>query len=387
MAKLSPSDILTILRDFRQINESVTPRDVKRLQSTKPSDHTTITNFFINKQQFFVVSDVTAEDDAAYLRRIIAETWPNLSLQLHSNPNSADSFGLPYKGKDVYLLEAKKSSIRLDSYLAEHSPDISRSVWQTYIKTGHVMVDGITVTVPKTLIEVGTAIQADIPKAPDYRNKTLPVLYEDTNVIVVNKPVGVLTHSKGVMSDEFTVADFFRPRTSFATDTNRPGIVHRLDRDTSGVLIGAKTSEAAQLLQRQFSQRRVKKTYLALVDGVPKQPVARLELPIARHPANPSTFRVDAQGKMAVTSYRVLASYDGHSLIELRPTTGRTHQLRVHMAYLGTPIHGDRVYGQSSDRLYLHARDLELTLLDGQRHIFHALMPAEFERYLRGCSA
>ena len=204
------------------------------------------------------------------------------------------------------------------------------------------------------------------------------IIYLDDNVVVVNKPVGVLTHSKGALNDEFTVADFFRRYTTVGLDTNRPGIVHRLDRDTSGVIIGARNPEAAHLLQKQFADRKTKKTYIAVIDGHLKEQAAKIDLPIGRNPSAPSTFRVDARGKQATTEYKVLAANDTNSLVELKPATGRTHQLRVHMAYLNTPITGDRVYGKEADRLYLHALRLEITIPTSDRRVFEAPLPAEF---------
>jgi 23S rRNA pseudouridine1911/1915/1917 synthase len=195
---------------------------------------------------------------------------------------------------------------------------------------------------------------------------------------VVNKPVGVLTHSKGVENEEFTVADFFRRYTSVGIATNRPGIIHRLDRDTSGVLTGARTEKAASLMARQFADRKTKKTYIAVVSGRPKQDEAVIDLPIGRNPSAPSTFRVDPKGRSAVTRYKVLATNGTESLIELKPVSGRTHQLRVHLAHLGTPIVGDRVYGRTADRLYLHAYRLEITIPEGDRRVFEAPLPAEF---------
>lgn len=269
--------------------------------------------------------------------------------------------------------------MRLDVYMAQYWPEYSRSVWQKYIDAGYVKINGqVEISSKKTLGE-DDEVTYDIPAAPDHSQQSLPVIYQDDNVVVVDKPIGVLTHSKGALNDEFTVAEFFRSLTSYHSDTNRPGIIHRLDRDTSGVLIGARNDETASLLGRQFSDRKVKKTYYAVVDGVPKQEEAIIDLPIARHPTAPSTFRVNASGKSAQTTYKVLKSDGERSLLELKPKTGRTHQLRVHMAHIGTPIHGDRVYGKQADRLYLHAASLEITIPKGDRKIFESPVPASFE--------
>lgn len=161
----------------------------------------------------------------------------------------------------------------------------------------------------------------------------------------------------------------------------RAGIVHRLDRATSGVMICAKTPEALKWLQRQFAHRRTKKTYYAVVSGELKQPEAIIDMPVARNPKAPATFRVDANGKSALTAYKVIASNGRYSLVELKPETGRTHQLRVHLSHLGHPIVGDYMYGgEPNERLLLHAYSLELTLLDRRRLTFTAPIPKEFKR-------
>jgi 23S rRNA-/tRNA-specific pseudouridylate synthase len=149
-------------------------------------------------------------------------------------------------------------------------------------------------------------------------------------------------------------------------------------------MVGVRTDDAAKLLARQFADRKVKKTYFAVLSGHLKEKEATIELPIERNPSAPSTFRVDAKGRMAVTHYKVLAENERESLVELKPVTGRTHQLRVHMAYLGAPIKGDRVYGRSSDRLYLHARSLEITIPTGDRRTFEAPLPLEFTQSFSG---
>lgn len=268
--------------------------------------------------------------------------------------------------------------MRLDQRIAQQLPEYSRSVWQKYIKLGYVNIDGKVKTDPNAMVEENSEITVNLPAKSDYSESTLPILYEDENVIVINKPIGVLSHSKGAINEEFTVAEFFRSKTTYNLDTDRPGIIHRLDRDTSGVMIGAKNPETARLLSKQFQDRKAKKTYAAILDGVPKEAKANIDLPIGRNPKVPSTFRVDAGGKSAQTYYEIIASNDILSLATLKPVTGRTHQLRVHMAYIGTPIRGDAVYGKPADRLYLHAEQLEITIPDSQRVTFTAPVPAEF---------
>src|SRR5690606_16607757 len=144
-------------------------------------------------------------------------------------------------------------------------PSFSRSTIQKYIKSGYVSIDGQVIAIPRAEVSPADVIALDIPEAPDHSKEELPILYIDDDVIVVDKPAGILTHSKGALSDEFTVADFFARYSTFNSDSNRPGIVHRLDRDTSGVIIGARHSEAGLFLKRQFSNRTAKKTYSAVV--------------------------------------------------------------------------------------------------------------------------
>ena len=274
--------------------------------------------------------------------------------------------------------------MRLDVYCAEYWPEHSRSSWQKLIVRGAVKVNGQVVTSSKYELGEDDYVQVTKPDEPDFSKQTLPIVYEDDNVIVINKPAGVLTHSKGALNEEFTVADFFRPKTTYNIDTNRPGIIHRLDRATSGILIGAKHPEVARLLMRQFQDRKVKKTYTAILDGIPKEPEAVIRLPIGRNPKHPSQFRVDVQGKAAETYYSVQSTGTARSLVILQPKTGRTHQLRVHMAYLGTPIRGDVVYGHKASRLFLHAGSLEITIPEGKRMTFSAPLPEEFEREMVG---
>lgn len=270
--------------------------------------------------------------------------------------------------------------MRLDQYLAQYFPEYSRSQWQKFVALGYVKVNGQSVTQTKYQLDEDDHVTYTLPKPADTSKQALPVLFEDDDVLVINKPRGVLTHSKGALNEEFTVADFVRPRTSDQPDGNRPGIVHRLDRATSGILIAAKSSEAKRFLQKQFQDRKAKKTYLALVQGTPKQPEAIIKLPIERNPKQPQSFRVGASGKYAETAYRTLASYDSgrYSLLELKPVTGRTHQLRVHLAHIGTPIVGDELYGGEADeQLFLHAAGLEITLPTRERRTFEAPLPPE----------
>jgi 23S rRNA pseudouridine1911/1915/1917 synthase len=290
--------------------------------------------------------------------------------------------------------------MRLDVHLAQQHPEHSRSTWAKYIKSGFISVNGKTAT-RSDLVASGDKIDINLPKN-DKKSLDLPVIYEDDNVIVLDKPAGILTHSKGALNDEFTVSDFIRTHSVQngvrpRSEDTRFGIVHRLDRATSGVIIGAKNPETLKYLQRQFSERKAKKTYYAVVEKAPKESEFRIDLPIARNPKHPSQFRVDPKGKPAVTDVKVVQSYiGGRALLELKPQTGRTHQLRVHLAYIGSPIVGESVYTTpqkpvlsaarsdlvakvaNGDRMMLHASELEITIPGGERRVFKAKLPKEF---------
>lgn len=380
MVKVSSSDILAILRRFELANEDNVPRHIEHVKFSNPHEKNTLVSFRFNKRQFYVLFDDTAEDDEDYILEQIRTDKQDVIGDILENPiDPTKTYGLPFKGKDIYLFAVTSDKKRLDNILSSLYPDISRSTWQKRIKAGHVSVNGEVQTSPKFAATDADTIAVHTPDEADYSEHELPIIYIDENVIVINKPVGILTHSKGAMNEEFSVADFFRRYSTYNTDTNRPGIVHRLDRDTSGIMIGARNPETATMLQKQFADRKTKKTYLAVVEGMLKQDTAKIELPIGRNPSAPSTFRVDAKGKVATTNYTVLDASDTESLVELRPVTGRTHQLRVHMSYIGNPIVGDRVYGKSADRLYLHAYKLEVTIPSGDRRVFSAPIPAEFK--------
>lgn len=383
MVKVSSHDIVAILRKFELADDFNVPRHIEMVKITNPTPKNTLVGFRFNKQQYYILLDDTADDDVDYITRQVATDKQDVAGEVVKNPTDHNSsYGVPFKGKELYLFEVKSPKTRLDVELSTRYPNISRSTWQKHIKAGHVSVGGEKVTSSKQDIIQSDDIAIDIPDAKDFSSQELPVIYIDDNVIVINKPVGVLSHSKGAMNDEFTVADFFARYSTYNADTNRPGIVHRLDRDTSGVMIGARNAETATMLQKQFADRKTKKVYMAVLDGVPKTLKALIDLPIARNPSAPSTFRVDPKGKHAITKYEVVSVKNDRCLVKLEPKTGRTHQLRVHMNYINTPIHGDKVYGKSSDRLYLHALSLEITIPTSTRKTFESPIPKEFKDIL-----
>jgi 23S rRNA pseudouridine1911/1915/1917 synthase len=379
MVKISSNDVIGILRKYEVAGDENVPRHVSMLNITNPTLVSTMASFRFAKHEFYIIYDDTAEDDVKFIIEQIHSDKQDVVGELIENPRGdGKNYALPYKGKEVYLFAVKSPKVRLDLELAERYPAISRSTWQKYVKSGYIAVNGTVQSTPKFEILKSDEIAVSIPAETDYSESILPIIYLDDNVIVINKPIGVLSHSKGAINDEFTVADFFRRYTNYNLDTNRPGIIHRLDRDTSGIMIGARNPQTATLLQKQFADRRAKKTYIAVLDGIPKLPKAQLDLPIGRNPNAPSTFKVDVKGKSALTRYEVIAETDKYALVKLHPRTGRTHQLRVHMRYINTPILGDKVYGKPADRLYLHAMSLEITIPVGERRIFEASIPSEF---------
>lgn len=388
MATRNPRrEALKILKDFTIAPEAATVPVLSRFEETEPRGVSRVVSLVYDAERYIIVTDDSIDDDAHALKALIDISYPGLKGDVLKNPHedSFETYGLRHKFRDVYVFKVKPQSIRLDKELATRFPDLTRATIQKYIKAGYVHVNGVVVKKPSTDVKDTAEITLQPPEKADFSDEELPIVYIDDSVIVVQKPTGMLTHSKGVMNDEFTVADFFRRYTSFGLETNRPGIVHRLDRDTSGIMIGARTDEAAALLKRQFANRTVKKTYIAVVSGEPKLAEAVIDLPIGRNPSTPSTFRVDAKGKSALTTYKTLATNGSLSLVELKPKTGRTHQLRVHMQYIGNPILGDRVYNTKApaDRLYLHAAALELTIPGSDRRTFTSRKPSSFTQKVK----
>lgn len=375
--KILPRTVLKIARLYKLADDNTPVKALRRLEIQTDESHV-FAEFILNKQHFVLLYGSIVDEES------IDDLWMEKpdNAEILPNPLDPEFIETPFQGKYVMMFKISPTKVRLDIYLStKFDTTISRSLWQKYIKAGYVSVNNKVVTTPKFEVDETDEIALNLPEK-EQADVDLPILYEDDDVIVVNKPSGLLTHAKGGLSDEPTVAEIIRPKTSFATDTDRPGIVHRLDRDTSGLLIIAKNPESAVHLQRQFAERTAKKTYIAIIDSKPKLNAAKIDLPIGRNPSAPSTFRIDPNGKPAQTTYHVLAKNDIQSLVELKPTTGRTHQLRVHLAHLNAPILGDRVYGKSSDcRMMLHAQKLEITLPSGERKVFEAAVPDEFKRF------
>ncbi|CAN5640554.1 RluA family pseudouridine synthase [soil metagenome] len=268
--------------------------------------------------------------------------------------------------------------IRADVLVSGLFPRVSRSYLQKQFEAGKVTANNKEVK-PGYKLRLGDRLHIEFEEQTldQIPNIDLPILYEDERILVINKPVGVISHSRGRYWNEPSVASFVRQKTGQEGD--RTGIVHRLDRATSGVMICAKNAAILSFLQKQFSLRKVSKTYKAVIQGTIDPTEAIIDMPIERNPKAPATFRVGANGKASSTRYKIIKNDENFSLLELKPLTGRTHQLRVHLQHLGRPIVGDTLYGGlAADRLMLHAYSLELTMPDGGKRLFRAPLPHGF---------
>lgn len=282
----------------------------------------------------------------------------------------------------------EEQKVRLDLFLTTKitSPaQQTRSYWQKMIKHGYVAINNEVTRKPNALLVLQDTVTIEWPEHVPLEVE-IEILYEDADVVVIYKPAGVLSHSKGVFNPEYTVADFAQTKLTEKSENDRAGIVHRLDRATSGVMVLAKHNEAHAFLQKQFAARRTKKTYIAVVEGIIKQDKYEVDLPIARNPKKPQTFRIHRSGKSAQTLIEVTERLANATVLELSPYTGRTHQLRVHCAHIHHPIVGDGLYDAKevfdSKRILLHAYSLEITLPSKERKTFIAPMPQDMSSYI-----
>lgn len=281
---------------------------------------------------------------------------------------------------------------RLDQVLAHQIEDISRSRIQRFIRSGEVRVDGAVIIKNGHKLLGGEWIDLIIPapRPSDLQAESIPldVVFENEDLILVNKPAGMVVHpSAGHQHGTLVHAMLAHaPTIRGIGDVMRPGVVHRLDKDTSGLIVLAKHDRIHQWLQSQFKDRTIEKEYLAIVDGQPPTPTGRIEALIGRDPKHRKQLTVvpPGKGREAITHYQTLESYPEHAFLELKPETGRTHQLRIHMTFLGCPITGDRIYGKrrsslKTDRHLLHASQLTLRISEeDQPRSFEASLPDDF---------
>lgn len=277
---------------------------------------------------------------------------------------------------------------RIDALLAEAFPDLSRARIQRLIEGGHATLNGETVR-KSGQAKPGDRIAVSIPPteheaaAVDF---DLPVLYEDNWLIAVDKPAGLAVH--GAPGDTApSVAGWMLARLEALAsqfDVERPGIVHRLDKDTSGVLLLAKTPAAQAALSASFEQRTTHKTYLAVTDGVPNRSKAVIDADISRHPGDRTKMAIAKRGRASRTEYEVIGDDGEHALVVVRPETGRTHQIRVHLAAIGCSVMFDRVYGKAGEgRQLLHAWRLEVPHPSGGTLTVTAPLPHDFAAVVR----
>lgn len=285
---------------------------------------------------------------------------------------------------------------RLDVFLAEKIPNLSRSQAKKLISEGRVKVGGEPLTKPKHRLKPGEEVQVFIPAPrplslePD-TGVPFEILYEDEGLAVINKPAGVVVHpAAGHLEGTLVHGLLARLKDlSGVGGAMRPGIVHRLDKDTSGLLLIAKDDRTHQALSAMFKERKVKKVYLALVHGVPQALSGKIEAPIGRHPVNRKKMAIRPEGREAITFWRVKEAFRRAALLEVEPLTGRTHQIRVHLASIGHPIVGDELYGGAkphgpkASRQLLHAWKIRLKHpLTGKELTFEAEPPGDFREVL-----
>lgn len=280
--------------------------------------------------------------------------------------------------KQQYTVTEEDGVVRVDKFLAKLYPEYSRAAIAKLFTLNLIKLKGEPIQAGHK-IRPGTTFEYDLgPLSEKPEVIELPVLFEDENVIVVNKPAGIISHARGRFWQEASVASFIRDRIS-GMDGERGGIVHRLDRATSGVMICAKNEATLSFLQKQFGERQVQKTYIAVVSGHPEHESATIDAPIGRNPTTPKMFMIAKDGKSAQTDYTVIRQNDVYSTLELRPKTGRTHQLRVHLQFIKCPIVGDEMYSLVTySRLMLHAHKLSITLPNDKVAEFIAPIPEEF---------
>jgi len=286
---------------------------------------------------------------------------------------------------------------RLDRYLAQQYPQFSRSYLQKLISQGYVRVHQQVQSDKNYAVQTGDVILLSIPPAQPLticpQAIPLDIVFEDEELLVVNKPVGLVVHPAPGHSDHTLVNALLAhcPTLSGINGTERPGIVHRLDKDTSGLMVVAKTDRAHQDLQRQIQQKTAQRRYLGIVEGVPKLPKGTIDAPIARHPSDRQKMAVVPTGRPAITHWQLVEKLRHHALLQFDLATGRTHQIRVHAAYMGHAIANDPVYGHpnKTTQKYLPGQALHAWQLHfqhpstGQTLSFQVDPPEGFQRLLQ----
>lgn len=294
----------------------------------------------------------------------------------------------------TFTFATNRPGERLDRVLSELLPDLSRAHIQRLIKKGEITVKGTTVVKPSTRLEGGETVTINIPPVEPQlllaERIPLDIIYQDDEVVVVNKPAGMVVHPATGHSSGTLVNALLAhvPQLALVGGTRRPGIVHRLDKDTSGLIVVALTEVTRLAIKAQFQERTVRKSYLALVEGVLSPPEGMVDAPVGRSKHRRKRMAVTRDGREAQTEYHTLEAYDAHTLVMAFPKTGRTHQIRVHFAFLGHPLAGDQVYGRRKQtvplkRQFLHAQDITFTLpASGRELTLTAPLPGDLTHVL-----
>ncbi len=293
------------------------------------------------------------------------------------------------------IVKENKENKRLDSYIAEEKSELSRTTIKRLLENAQILVNG-TKQKASYKPETGDLIQINMPELCKTelvaQDIPVPVIYEDKDIIVVNKPKGMVVHPANGNPDKTLVNAILamcKDSLSGIGGEIRPGIVHRLDKDTSGLLIVAKNDLAHINMSKQIQDRQVIKKYIALVRGIVPEDEATIDMPIARSKKDRKKMAVDKDGKNAVTHFKVLKRYDKYTLLELKIDTGRTHQIRVHMSYIGHPVVGDTTYSNGKNEFgiegqMLHAKYLEFKHpITGENLKLEAPLPQYFENVLK----
>lgn len=291
-------------------------------------------------------------------------------------------------------LEVESDSKRIDAYLSEKLEDTSRVAIQRLVTNGKVLVNGKTVKASYK-VQAGDKIEVEeeVPVEISLKAQEIPldIIYEDKDIIVVNKPKGMVVHPANGNPDGTLVNAIMaicKDSLSGIGGEIRPGIVHRLDKDTSGIIIIAKNDKAHINLSEQIKEHTVKKTYIALVRGLVKENEATINMPIGRSEKDRKKMAVTKKGKEAITHFKVLERYDKYTLLQVNIETGRTHQIRVHLSQIGYPIVGDEVYSNGKNEWNvkgqcLHAKSLEFTHpVTGEKMYLEAELPQYFKNIL-----
>ncbi len=294
-----------------------------------------------------------------------------------------------------YIVDEEEQGKRLDVYIVSKDSDVTRTSAQRQIEQGNVTINGKKTTKVSYKVSNGDEIEIEEkePVEIELKAQDIPVdiVYEDKDIIVVNKPKGMVVHPANGNPDGTLVNAIMaicKDSLSGIGGEIRPGIVHRLDKDTSGLLIVAKNDMAHVNMSEQIKRHEVKKTYIALVRGVVKENEATIDMPIGRSNSDRKKMAVTKNGKNAVTHIKVLKRYDKYTLLEVNIETGRTHQIRVHLAHIGYPVIGDYIYSNGKNEFgivgqCLHAKSLEFKHpITGEDMKLEAPLPAYFKNVI-----